>query len=64
MYLLSRLGREISRNMTKETFGISTDAKGRKYIFQKVDEMDKKFKNHRENCNTLTEAFMYAVSYN
>jgi hypothetical protein len=50
--------------MTKETFGISTDAKGRKYIFQKVDEMDTKFKNHRENCNTLTEAFMYAVSCN
>jgi hypothetical protein len=43
--------------------GSSSKTAGNTY-FKKVDEMDKKFKNHRENCNTLTEAFMYAVSCN
>ena len=47
--------------MTKDTFAVAVDARGREYVFQQVDELDK---NHRENVDnpqSVTESFMYAV---
>uniref|UniRef100_A0A8W8P5J4 EGF-like domain-containing protein n=1 Tax=Magallana gigas TaxID=29159 RepID=A0A8W8P5J4_MAGGI len=41
MFYLCRRGRENLRKMTKETFGIETDAIGREYVFQAIDEADK-----------------------
>jgi len=44
--------------MTKSTFAVSTDSKGREYIYPAIDELDK---NHRETDTTITEAHIYAV---
>ncbi|XP_052679231.1 uncharacterized protein LOC128160024 [Crassostrea angulata] len=60
MFYLCRRGRENLRKMTKETFGIETDAIGREYVFQAIDEADK---NHGSNAapnETIGEGRMYA----
>ena len=49
MYYLIRRGRENLREMTKSTFRISTDASGKKFIYQTTSEIDK---NHNENDTT------------
>lgn len=58
MFYLCRRGRENLRSMTKSTFAVSTDSKGREYIYQAIDELDK---NHRETDTNITEAHIYAV---
>lgn len=40
-FYLCRRGGENLRRMTKETFVIKTDATGREYVFQAIDEVDK-----------------------
>ncbi|CAC5375819.1 unnamed protein product [Mytilus coruscus] len=59
MFYLCRRGRENLRGMNKTTFAITQDSKGREYVYQVVDELDK---NHRETDDTITEAHMYAVN--
>ena len=49
IYFSGRRRRENLRTMTKDTFEIKTDVDGRKYIKQKIKEMDK---NHKENDYT------------
>jgi len=46
MYHLIRRGRENLRQLTRNSFAISTDAAGRRFVYQAVDELDK---NHRGN---------------
>ena len=41
LYYMCRRGQENSRTMTKGTFQLAIDSTGNRYIFQKVDEMDK-----------------------
>ncbi|XP_062577122.1 uncharacterized protein LOC134238991 [Saccostrea cucullata] len=60
MFYLCRRGRENLRKMTKKTFGIDTDATGREFVYQAIDEADK---NHGSNATpdeTIGEARMYA----
>ena len=45
IYFMGRRGRENLRNMKKNTFAISQDPDGRKFIYQAVSEHDK---NHTE----------------
>lgn len=64
MFYLCRRGRENLRSMTRNTFGIETDASGRRYVFQKQGEMDK---NHRETDrpdDTVGEGRMYELKGN
>ena len=43
--------------MTKSTFDTSTDSTGRRYVYQKVDELDKK---HRDlTTGHVTQGRMY-----
>ena len=60
MLYLIRRGRENLREMSKDTFIVGTDASGRKYVTQKMDELDK---NHRgqsdKNFDTSGEGLMY-----
>lgn len=59
MFFLCRRGRENLRAMNKTTFEIGKDSKGREYVYQRTDELDK---NHREvTDSSVTEAHMYAV---
>ena len=59
MFFLCRRGRENLRTMNKSTFAIRKDAKGREYVYQVTDELDK---NYREGTDSsVTEAHMYAV---
>ena len=46
IFYMGRRGRENLRNMKKNTFKISTDEKGQRFIHQDKDETDK---NHNEN---------------
>lgn len=46
IYYMGRRGRQNLRAMTKNTFDIATDPDGKRYIYQKVKELDK---NHTEN---------------
>lgn len=57
LYYLCRRGQENLRTMTKETFQLAIDSTGNRYIFQKVDEMDK---NHRDlNAGAVSQGRMY-----
>jgi hypothetical protein len=59
MYFLCRRGQENLRAMTIETFELSTDSTGKRYIFQKTDELDK---NHRDTTTgTVTQGRMYEL---
>ena len=51
IFYMGRKGRENLRNMTKETFSITTDSSGLKYIFQQKDEVDK---NHSEKDTEMS----------
>ena len=46
MYHLIRRGRENLRLHTKQSFAVTVDETGRKYVYQEQDELDK---SHREN---------------
>lgn len=41
IYYMGRRGRQNLRKMTKETYAISTDASGKRYIYQAIKEQDK-----------------------
>ena len=59
MYYLCRRGQENLRAMTTETFDISTDSSGKRYIHQKKDELDK---NHRDtSTGAVTQGRMYEL---
>lgn len=59
MYFLCRRGQENLRAMTKETFELSTDSTGKRYIYQKTDELDK---NHRDTTTgAVTQGRMYEL---
>ena len=59
MYYLCRRGQENLRAMTTETFDISTDSSGKRYIHQKKDELDK---NHRDtSTGAVTHGRMYEL---
>jgi hypothetical protein len=52
-------GQENLRAMTTETFDISTDSSGKRYIHQKKDELDK---NHRDtSTGAVTQGKMYEL---
>ncbi|CAB4012871.1 PREDICTED: uncharacterized protein LOC105327636 [Paramuricea clavata] len=62
MYFLCRRGQENLRAMTIETFELSTVSTGKRYIFQKTDELDK---NHRDTTTgTVTQGRMYELQGN
>ncbi|CAB4021335.1 PREDICTED: uncharacterized protein LOC105327636 [Paramuricea clavata] len=62
MYFLCRRGQVNLRAMTIETFELSTDSTGKRYIFQKTDELDK---NHRDTTTgTVTQGRMYELQGN
>jgi hypothetical protein len=48
MLHLIRRGRENLRQLTKHSFAINTDATGRRFVYQAIDELDK---NHRGKDN-------------
>ncbi len=59
MYFLCRRGQENLRAMTNETFELSTDSTGKRYIYQKQDELDK---NHRDTTTgAVTQGRMYEL---
>lgn len=59
MYYLCRRGQENLRCMNKSTFDISTDSTGRRYVYQKIDELDK---NHRDlTTGRVTQGRMYEL---
>jgi hypothetical protein len=59
MYFLCRRGQENLRAMTKETFELSTDSTGKRYIYQKQDELNK---NHRDTTiGAVTQGRMYEL---
>ena len=59
MYFLCRRGKENLRAMTKETFELSTDSTGKRYIYQKQEELDK---NHRDTTTAaVTQGRMYEL---
>ena len=61
MFRLGRRGRENMRDMTRETFAVGTDARGRRFLYQTIDEFDS---NHHENdrtFETIGEASIYEV---
>lgn len=58
MYYFCRRGRENLHLMTKDTYAIGTDEKGRTFIYQKTEEMNK---NHRyDSTDPTTQARMYS----
>ncbi|CAB4011896.1 Hypothetical predicted protein [Paramuricea clavata] len=62
MYYLCRRGQENLRAMTTETFDISTDSSGKRYIHHKKDELDK---NHRDtSTGAVTQGRMYELPGN
>ena len=57
MYYLCRRGQENLRSMTKETFEVAVDSTGKRYVYQKIDELDK---NHRDlTTGAATQGRMY-----
>jgi hypothetical protein len=62
MYYLCRRGQENLRAMNKNTFDISADSAGRRFVYQKVDELDK---NHRDlSTGNVTQGRMYELPGN
>ena len=59
MYFLCRRGQENLRAMSKETFQLAVDSTGKRYIYQKVDELDK---NHRDlTTGAVSQGRMYEL---
>ena len=59
IYFTARRGRENLRDMTKDTFKVSEDADGGKFIYQAIDE---KNKNHDENIvDPSTQGRIYEI---
>lgn len=57
MYYLCRREQENLRSMTKETFDVAVDSTGKRYVNQKIDELDK---NHRDlTTGAVTHGRMY-----
>lgn len=59
MYYLCRRGQENLRSMTKATFGVRTDSKGRRYVYQIIDELDKNHRSH--GTGSVTQGRMYEL---
>ena len=51
IFYMGRRGRENLQAMTKDTFNITTDTNGTRYIYQQKDETDK---NHNENDTEMS----------
>ena len=47
--------------MTKSTFDTSTDSTGKRYVYQKVDELNQ---NHRDLTTAVTQGRMYELPGN
>ena len=56
MLFFCRRGRENLRELTKDSFALSEDSSGRKYVFKVKDELTK---NRREESEALDGGFMY-----
>ena len=61
MLYFCRRGRENLRQLTKDSFGIATDATGRRYVYQKTDELTK---NRREKDEAEEGGYMYEQADN
>ena len=61
MMYFCRRGRENLRQLTKESFGIATDATGRRYVHQKTDELTK---NRQEKDEAEEGGYMYEQADN
>ena len=59
MFYLCRRGRENLRTMTRDTFALGTDGTGRKYIYQRVDELDKNHIHTTSPDDTVGEGRIY-----
>ena len=61
MFYLCRRGKENLRGMTKETFAVSTDSSGRKFIFSKRDEADQNHIHSVMPDDTVDQARIYEI---
>ena len=61
MFQLRRRGRENMRDMTRETFAVGTDVRGRRFIYQATDELDKNHDRNDRTFETIGEASIYEV---
>ena len=61
IYYLCRRGQKNLRAMTKSTFDPSTDSTGKRYVYQKVDELNQ---NHRDLTTAVTQGRMYELPGN
>ena len=49
------------RDMTRETFAVGTDVRGRRFIYQATDELDKNHDKNDRTFETIGEASIYEV---